>query len=100
MAGRPDGRFAPLLAFEIARARALYAGARRGMPALAPAGRLAAMAGSDLYATILTTIEKKEYDVFSGRAYVPARRKLGALPGVAAAFVRLSWPRTVADGRA
>src|SRR5918993_1488136 len=51
--GRPSGRFADLLAFEIARTRALYADARRGLPALSPSGRLTALAGSELYATIL-----------------------------------------------
>ena len=34
------------LAFEIARARALYANARRGLPALSPSGRLTALAGA------------------------------------------------------
>ncbi|MCD6028626.1 MAG: crtB [Thermomicrobiales bacterium] len=94
LAGRPNGHFQDLLAFEIARARALYADARRGMPALAPAGRMTALAGSTLYATILTRIEEMDYDVFATRAHVPTGRKLGALPGVAAAYVRCSWPLT------
>ncbi len=93
LTGRPDGRFRDLLAFEIARARGLYADARRGIPALAPSGRLTTLAGGALYATILTRIEEMDYDVFAARAHVPTRRKLGALPGIAAAFVRLSWPQ-------
>lgn len=92
LGSRPNGRFRDLLAFEIARARGLYADARRGIPALAPSGRLTALAGGALYATILTRIEEMDYDVFAARAHVPTRRKLGALPGIAAAFARLSWP--------
>jgi len=90
--GQPSGEFSRLIAFEIARARSLYADSRRGLPALSPPGRLTTMAGSELYAAILTRIEELDYDVFAGRAYVPTGRKLGALPGVAAAFVQLSWP--------
>ena len=92
LACRPNGRFRELVAFEIDRARGLYADARRGIPALAPSGRMTTLAGGSLYATILTRIEEMDYDVFASRAHVPTRRKLGALPGVAAAFVRLSWP--------
>jgi phytoene synthase len=90
--GRPSGRFRELLAFQAARARGLYAEARRGLPALSPSGRLTTLAASELYASILTAIEESDYDVFGARAYVPNARKLGALPGVAAAFVRLAWP--------
>ncbi len=89
--GQPNGEFAALLAFEIARARRLYAAAQRGIPALSPAGQLTALAASRLYAAILNAIEAMDYDVFGGRAYLPLSRKLGAMPGVTAAFVRLSW---------
>ena len=89
--GRPDGRFAELLAFEIVRARALYEDARRGLPALSPSGRLTALAGSELYATILTRIEEMDYDVLTTRAHVSTPRKLRTLPGVATTFARLSW---------
>jgi 15-cis-phytoene synthase len=96
--GRPNGQFADLLAFEIARARALYADARRGIPALSPSGRLTALAGSELYATILTRIEEMDYDVLDTRAHVTTHRKLRALPGVAATFARLSWSLTAPGG--
>jgi phytoene synthase len=99
LAGRPSGRFADLLAFEIERARALYAASRRGLPALAPAGRLTTIAGSELYASILTRIEAMGYDVFSARAHVPTGHKLRAMPGIATTFVRLSMPFAVADAR-
>ena len=91
-AGRPSGRFAELMAFEIARARALYDDARVGIPALCPAGRLATLASSHLYGKILTRIEEQNYDVFGARAYVPTGRKLRALPTVASSFVRLYLP--------
>jgi phytoene/squalene synthetase len=66
--------------------------ARLGYPALSPSGRLTALAGERLYATILTRIEENDFDVFNTRAHVSTGRKLGALPGIAASFMRLSWP--------
>ena len=36
-------------------------------------------------------IEENEFDVFSTRAHVSTSRKIGALPGIAATFMRLSW---------
>jgi phytoene synthase len=86
LAGRPTGRFRELMAFEIARARTLYAAARPGIAALSPAGQMTALAASRLYASILTRIEELDYDVFNTRATVHTRRKLGALPAVALDF--------------
>lgn len=92
LAGRASGRFAALIAFEIERARALYDSGRIGVPALAPGGQLAALASAHLYGKILHRIEEQGHDVFAGRAYVPTRRKLRAMPTVAAAFVGLYLP--------
>jgi 15-cis-phytoene synthase len=92
LCGRPNGRFRELLAFQVDRARDLYVQARRGIRALSPAGRLTTLAASEFYATILTAIEERDYDVFGARAYVPNGRKLAALPSVASAFVRITWP--------
>jgi len=89
LGGRPSGAFADLIAFEIARARGHYESARAGIPALCPAGQLTTLASSHLYAKILNRIEEQAYDVFGPRASVPTRRKLRAMPTVAAAFVRL-----------
>lgn len=89
LAGRPVGRFRELMAFEIARARGLYAAARPGIAALSPAGQMTALAASRLYASILTRIEELDYDVFTMRATVHTRRKLGALPAVALDFARM-----------
>jgi len=99
LCGRPSGRFQELVAFQMARARNLYAQARRGIPALSPAGRLTTLAASEFYATILTSIEERDYDVFGARAYVPNGRKLAALPSVAADFFRLAWPPGATRGR-
>jgi phytoene synthase len=89
--GRPSEQFADLLAFEIERARALYGDARRGLPALPPSGRLTALAGSELYASILTRIVKMNYAVLDTRAHVSTRRTPRALPGIAITFAHLSW---------
>jgi phytoene synthase len=89
--GRPNGQFSRLMAFEIDRARSIYAQARLGYPALSPSGRLTALAGERLYAAILNRIEENGFDVFSTRAHVSTSRKIGALPGIAATFMRLSW---------
>ena len=92
LAGRPNGAFRDLIAFEIERARTLYQSAQVGIHALAPAGQLTALASSHLYAKILHRIEEQDYDVFGPRAYVPTPRKLRAMPTVAAAFLRLYVP--------
>jgi phytoene synthase len=99
LSGQPGDRFRDLLAFQVARARGLYAGARRGFTALSPAGQLTTLAASELYAMILTSIEERDYDVFGARAYVPNGRKLGALPVVAAAFVRIARSPGTTRGR-
>lgn len=83
--------FPDLMAFQIARARGLFADARRGIRALAPSGRLTALAAGTLYAGILTEIEALDYDVFGMRAHVSSKRKLRAVPGIVAAFVRHSF---------
>lgn len=97
-AGAPNGRFAELMAFEIDRARAYYASARLGIPALCPSGRFTALASARIYGKILNRIEEQGYDVFSGRAHIPTRRKLGALPTVTADFLRLYVPLPVRAG--
>jgi phytoene synthase len=90
LAGEPGDRFPDLIAFQIARARALYADAALGIPALGPSGRLTTLMASRLYAGVLAEIEALDHDVFRSRARVSGARKLRALPGIAASFVRLS----------
>jgi phytoene synthase len=88
--GRPGDGFTALVAFQVDRARALYADALRGVPALAPSGRITTLAASNLYAGILTEIEALEYDVFRARAHVSSARKLRTMPRVATTFLRIT----------
>ncbi|CAA9549800.1 MAG: Phytoene synthase [uncultured Thermomicrobiales bacterium] len=92
LAGRPSGDTRGLLAFEIARARALYVSGKGGVHALSPAGRLTTIAIGHLYAKILHRIEEGGYDLLGPRAYVPTHRKLRAMPTITADFLRLwAW---------
>ena len=90
LARRPDGRFADLIAFQIARARELYRSSLRGVGALTPSGRLTTLAAARFYSGILHEIEAADYDVFQGRAHVSSARKLRQTPSLAADFIRLS----------
>ena len=90
LAGTPGPRFRELMAFEVARARALYREALKGVPALVPSGRLATLAAARLYAGILDEIEAMDHDVFRGRAFVPAPRKARLLASASASVARMS----------
>jgi phytoene synthase len=92
LAGQPGERFPELIAFEIARARALYEGAHCGVRALSPTGRLTALASAHLYGQILTRIEEQRHDVFAGRASIPTVRKLRTMPVVLGAFLNYYLP--------
>lgn len=59
-----------LLAHEIARARAMYAGAQAGIELVHPDAVGCLRAAATLYSQILTEIERADYDVFSGRISV------------------------------
>ena len=64
--------------FQVARARAYYARAGAGVPALgAPGGQRMVRLMGALYGDILRDIERRDFDVFSARAHVGAARKLG-----------------------
>lgn len=70
-----DEPWRQLMAFEITRNRELYEFARTGVPMLPPASARCVGTALDLYSRILDRIEARDYDVFSGRARVPAWRK-------------------------
>jgi phytoene synthase len=70
-----DEPWRQVMAFEIARNRELYDLARTGVPMLPPASARCVGTALDLYSRILDRIEARDYDVFSGRARVPAWRK-------------------------
>ena len=81
-AGRVDDRWRAFMRFQIARNRRLYAEAWPGIATLSPDGRTAIAAAADLYAGILTDIEKHDFDVFRRRAHLNGRQKLGRLPRI------------------
>lgn len=84
-----------LLQFQIARARALYADADRGIPMIPDDGsRISTRVMSTLYARILGAIEQNGYDVFTRRAHVPLSMKLAiALRLAGRSFVERSLSR-------
>ena len=86
-----DDPWRELMAFEIARNRELYAVARTGLSMLPPASARCVGTALDLYSRILTRIEARGYDVFSGRARVPTWRK-----AVTAAGILVAGPGQVA----
>ena len=63
------------MAYEIERNRALYSFADTGIAMLPPRSARCVGTARVLYAQILERIERKGYDVFSGRARVPTLRK-------------------------
>lgn len=64
-----------LLAFQIARARSLYARARAGWALLPPASARCVRTAHHLYEAILDQVEASDYQVFRVRASVPAWKK-------------------------
>lgn len=72
-----------LLAFEIARTRALYDVAALGVTMVSPQSRACLQTAITLYREILAEIERAGYQVLTGRASVPNRRRLAvALPAL------------------
>jgi phytoene synthase len=70
-AGRMTPSMRALLAFQIDRSRTYYERASWGIPLLPDDGsRFCVRLMSELYSGILDEIEKIDYDVFAGRAYV------------------------------
>lgn len=82
LGGRMSDRFARLAAFEIERARALYALADPGIPRLPVEVQKAVRLARILYSRILDRIEAREYDVFSGRARTGKIEKITVAAGV------------------
>jgi phytoene synthase len=72
-----------LLAFEVARTRALYDVARRGVPMVRPESRPCLQTAIALYGGILDEVEAADYQVLRQRVSVPNRRRAAvALPGL------------------
>ena len=91
--GRVDESIRNLLAWEIERARGLYASAAPGIELVHPTSRDCLRTAHTLYAGILDEIERVDYDVFSHRVSVRVTRRAAAgLSGL-----RGSWSARRAD---
>jgi phytoene synthase len=78
------------MAYEIERNRALYSFADTGIAMLPPRSARCVGTARVLYAHILSQIERKNYDVFCGRARVPTWRKAAT-----AARIMVTGPRVL-----
>ncbi len=74
-----DDRFRALMAYEITRARVLYAQALPGIALLAADARRCALACAVGYERILSAIETIEYDTYSSRARLGTRARAEVL---------------------
>lgn len=75
--GVVDDRWRGFMQFQIGRAREYFRLGSEGLPLLrADGSRFCARLMARIYAGILDEIERRDYDVFSSRAYVRKRRKL------------------------
>jgi 15-cis-phytoene synthase len=74
--GRRSEAFTELMRFEAARARAYYNESAPLVDMVDPHSRPSLWALIEIYSGLLTAIERRGYDVFSGRVALPARRKL------------------------
>lgn len=82
-AGVVTPRVRRLLAFEVDRARALYATARSGVQLVEPVSRPCLDVAITLYGGILDEVERNGYQVLTGRVSVSRRRRAAvALPGL------------------
>lgn len=78
--GRIDDRWQAFMAFQIDRARQIFAEAEAGVNLLDRDARWPVWSALILYRQILDGIEANGYNNFTKRAYVPKIRKLASLP--------------------
>ena len=74
-----DERWRPFMAYQVGRARALYAAAEPGLALLAPDAQRCAAACASGYAGILGAIERQGYDTITARAHLGVARRAGVL---------------------
>jgi phytoene synthase len=74
-----DARWAPMMAYEVSRARALYDAAMPGIAMLATDAQRCAAACATGYAGILSAIESQQYDTISTRARLGRLARVGIL---------------------
>jgi phytoene synthase len=80
--GIVDEAWIAMMKFQIARTRSIYEESWPGIAMLNADGRMAIAAAATFYKGILNDIEKRGYDVFSGRANVSKWGKLKQLPSI------------------
>jgi phytoene synthase len=98
--GQPDRRVRRAMAHLVARTRAIYRRAERGIALLDPVSRPCVRTAHVLYGGILDEIVAADYDVLTQRVVVGSgRRAAVALPGLARA-VGTRWTRRLGGGRA
>lgn len=82
MAGRMDARFVELMRFQVSRARDYYRLGEQGIGLLERDSRFTVLLAARIYARILDDVERRNYDVFSGRAHTTKAQKLLAMPRI------------------
>ena len=80
--GRTTENWRQFMRFQIDRTRQLYAESWAGVKMLEREGQLAIGAASVVYQGILDEIEKRDYDVFTGRASLSAVSKVSRIPAL------------------
>ncbi|MBD3408366.1 MAG: hypothetical protein GF411_19745 [Candidatus Lokiarchaeota archaeon] len=80
--------FQRLIEHEIHRAKALYARAEIGILDLPPAGQFTVKVASRVYGSIMSEIEKMDYQVFKQRAVVPKWKKIWIAYRVRSEYLR------------
>lgn len=68
-----------LVKYQVERAHRFFIEADNGIPMLSRDGRFAVKAASRIYRGILSEIEKRDYNPFLGRVFVPQSRKFAIL---------------------
>jgi phytoene synthase len=97
--GRVDESIRNLLAWEIERARGLYASAAPGIELVHPTSRDCLRTAATLYREILDEIERADYDVFSRRVQVGlARRASVGITGLRGSWTARRDGRTTPTG--
>jgi len=76
-----DEKFRSLIKFQVDRAHEYYSESSKGIPMLNTDSQFAIYSASKIYQGILRKIEKRDYNPFLGRVYVPFGKKFRILMG-------------------
>ncbi|QQS42440.1 MAG: phytoene/squalene synthase family protein [Acidobacteriota bacterium] len=95
--GVADDAFREMMAFQVVRARELYAEGEKGIPYLNRDSRFTVLLASRIYARILDAIEALDYDVFRTRAHTTKAQKLLSMPRIWIEAKRMTPPAAFAE---